>query len=356
MMHAAGTSSLQAYRCPGRHNFHPIQKCSHSSRSSRTQRTCVASFMDDAFQAEVDIPTNEVPDEDVWKQFKNESRRSSSHNELRRRKQFEDHQDYLKRKIRQTHQNRKMQRFDKFLPRLESTQEEHIGATFTDVFADQVDDILGSGDFGSEDFASGSFDFGSQDFGSQDFGSQDFGSQDFPSDFGPGPLYGMSASPFLRRVDPQEIGNQGETPIGRWGSRKPSETPPAPRTPVRNDAEQPLTARARKAAQALNAQAKQSTAAPGQGITAKNQPKQQQRVAPSNNGAGRTANLPINGSGGKAGATTTPPKGQAPAPRKRWQTQRQKRTRAPGSAAVDQAQARQPAAGAPVQTKEPANV
>ena len=90
------------------------------------------------------------------------------------------------------------------------------------------------GDFGSEDFASGSFDFGSQDFGSQDFGSQDFGSRDFPSDFGPGPLYGMSASPFLRRVDPQEIGNQGETPIGRWGSRKPSETPPAPRTPVRN--------------------------------------------------------------------------------------------------------------------------
>ena len=36
------------------------------------------------------------------------------------------------------------QRFDKFLPRLEYTQEEHIGATFTDVFADQVDDILGS--------------------------------------------------------------------------------------------------------------------------------------------------------------------------------------------------------------------
>ena len=90
------------------------------------------------------------------------------------------------------------------------------------------------GDFGSEDFASGSFDFGSQDFGSQDFGSQDFASQDFPSDFGPGPLYGMSASPFLRRVDPQEIGNQGETPIGRWGSRKPSETPAAPRTPVKN--------------------------------------------------------------------------------------------------------------------------
>ena len=182
MMHAAGTSSLQAYRCPSRHNFHPIQRCNNSSRSSRTQRTCVASYMEDAFQAEVlsvdtcvcllwhvwldcgqghlegfaksscaQLTSHECPFRSTFLQMKSLTRMSGSSSrmkaeeaaatmrlilqllcadfeslqlarslpklvisnsivcfQLRRRKQFEDHQDYLKRKVRQTHQNRKM--------------------------------------------------------------------------------------------------------------------------------------------------------------------------------------------------------------------------------------------------------
>lgn len=144
--------------------------------------------------------------------------------------------------------------------------------------------------------------------------------------------------------------------------------------------EAPLTARARKAAQAINAQGKQSVSPAGKPVTAKNQPKSKQRQAPANNGAGKTGALPINSNGaskagapasGKAGAPAsgkagTPasgkagaaPKGQAPAPKKRWQTQRQKKTRAPGAASTDQATGKTPSQGAaaPQQKKQPVSV
>jgi len=128
------------------------------------------------------------------------------------------------------------------------------------------------------------------------------------------------------------------------------------------DTEAPLTARARKAAQAVNAQGKQSAAPAGKSVTAKNQPKQKQRQAPNNNGAGKTGALPINpnqvqGNGkAKTGVTPQTPKGQAPAPKKKWQTQRQKRVRAPGAAATDKAQGKTPSEAAPVQKKQPVAV
>jgi len=128
------------------------------------------------------------------------------------------------------------------------------------------------------------------------------------------------------------------------------------------DTEAPLTARARKAAQAVNAQGKQSAAPAGKSVAAKNQPKQKQRQAPNNNGAGKTGVLPINpnqvqGNGkAKTGVTPQTPKGQAPAPKKKWQTQRQKRVRAPGAAATDKAQGKTPSEAAPVQKKQPVAV
>lgn len=147
--------------------------------------------------------------------------------------------------------------------------------------------------------------------------------------------------------------------------------------------EAPLTARARKAAQAINAQGKQSVSPAGKPVTAKNQPKSKQRQAPANNGAGKTGALPINSNGAskagapgnaKSGAATNQPKGQAsnqpkgqasnqprgqaPGPKKRWQTQRQKKTRAPGAASTDQATGKTPSQGAPApaQKKQPVSV
>ncbi len=120
--------------------------------------------------------------------------------------------------------------------------------------------------------------------------------------------------------------------------------------------EAPLTARARKAAQAVNAQGKQSTSPAGKSVAANNQPKQKQRQAPSSNGAGKTGALPVNGNGKATGVASQAPKGQAPAPKKRWQTQRQKKTRAPGAAGTDQTQAKPPSEGAPVQKKQPVAV
>lgn len=143
--------------------------------------------------------------------------------------------------------------------------------------------------------------------------------------------------------------------------------------------EAPLTARARKAAQAVNAQGKQSVSPAGKPVTAKNQPKSKQRQAPANNGAGKTGALPVNSNGAskagapakaggpakagapanaKQGAAANQPKGQPPGPKKRWQTQRQKKTRAPGAASTDQATGKTPSQGAaaPAQKKQPVSV
>lgn len=313
------------------------------------------------FQVEIEVPEG-IPVDEVMKRFKNESRRVNTVVEVRRRRYFENHQDEIKRKEKQKHMNKRMAKFDKFVPTMEDRIDPHSPVPFGEMFGQGVDDMIGG------------------------------------AEFGPGSLFGSGSSLFTRTVnnpDSEAKSDSNESPVGRWGSRRASENGAGPRSKVRNDAEAPLTARARKAAQAANAQGKQSATPAGKSITAKSQPKQKQRQGPNNNGSvpvnGKAANTnpnakpantnpnakpananpnakpakanpnakPANANPNakKSGAGQQASKGPAPAPKKRWQTPRQKKTRAPGAASTDQAtQAKAPSGGAPVQKKEPVAV
>ncbi|KAL3146925.1 hypothetical protein ABBQ38_014896 [Trebouxia sp. C0009 RCD-2024] len=336
-MQRVRAADLRPCSCPGRLSLRQARTC---SRSSKAQKTCMKA---NTFQVEVDVPEG-LPVDEVMKRFKNESRRVNTVLEVRRRRYFENYQDMLKRKEKQKHMNKRMAKFDKFVPRLEDRVDPHTPVPFGEMFGQGVDDLIGGGEFGASSF------------------------------------FGSGASLFTRSIDNPDSEakslDRNESPVGRWGSRRTSDNGAAARNKAKSAPEAPLTARARKAAQAASAQGKPGVSPAGKPAAAKNQPKSKQRQAPANNGAAKTGAAPVNSNGtspsGKAGAPANgkagapagqpkkqvpkQPKGQAPAPKKRWQTQRQKKARAPGAASTDQPTAKAPSQGAPAQKKQPVSV
>lgn len=194
-----------------------------------------------AYQVEVEAPDG-VPVEEVMKRFKNESRRVNVIGEVRRRRYFENYQDMLKRKEKQKHMNKRMAKFDKFTPRLADKIDPHSPVPFGEMFGQGIDDLIGQG-----------------------------------GGFGPDSLFGSFDSPFARNPDSNVEPASKERAVGQWGSRKPPSNGVAQaRSKGKNVPEAPITARARKAAQAANAQGQQSVSVPGKNVTAKGQPKQKQ--------------------------------------------------------------------------------
>jgi len=138
------------------------------------------------FQVEIDVPEG-IPVDEVMKRFKNESRRVNTVVEVRRRRYFENYQDYLKRKEKQKHMNKRMAKFDKFTPRLEDKVDPHTPVPFGEMFGQGLEDLIGGAEFGASS------------------------------------LFGGGSSLFTRTIDSPDSeakSEKNESPVGRWGSRK----------------------------------------------------------------------------------------------------------------------------------------
>ncbi|KAK9838700.1 hypothetical protein WJX74_001653 [Apatococcus lobatus] len=107
----------------------------------------------ETYQVETNVGGDE-PFDAAMRRFGRDVRMNGFIFEIKRRQQFQDHQEYMKYKIKLKHWRRKLSQYDKFIKRYSETDPQAEQGPFNDLFGmkdEGLDDILGEGgDFKSE--------------------------------------------------------------------------------------------------------------------------------------------------------------------------------------------------------------